>query len=388
VDGEFVLSVGLAGQRTVELAVDGDFEPPGDPRPLGVRIREARCDTWAGPQALDLEVDYRAWMKRHLPARWIEELIATARARPREYDDLFQRTRGPVSAALESWLAENAAHYDVVMGTSVPFGTLVAAARHAQSARVPLVQIPEFHIDDEYYHWQSYYDALTAADWLITHPRAATPLFFERIGARSEYVPNGIDPDEAPTPEDEAVFRRLYPDATPFVLIVGRKDRAKNYEAVIRAVARLNGDRPRCGLVMIGRDEDGVALDRRQVTYLGGQPRGVVLAALRRALCLVSMSESESFGIVILESWVQGRPVVISAACQASVELVVDGQDGLHATSATLAERIGWLLDHREAAAEMGRRGREKACASYTWNEIATRVNARLLELAERRAHV
>jgi hypothetical protein len=107
VDGEFALSVGLAGQRTLEVSVDAGFEPPGDPRSLGVRIREMRCDTRTGAEALDLETDYRTWMKRQEPVRWIEELIATARARPREYDDLFQRTRGPASAALEAWLSES-----------------------------------------------------------------------------------------------------------------------------------------------------------------------------------------------------------------------------------------------------------------------------------------
>ena len=166
------------------------------------------------------------------------------------------------------------------------------------------------------------------------------------------------------------------------MLVLGRKDRAKNYDVVIDAVVALNAMHRSVDVVMIGRDEDGVALDSADVSYLGPQSQPVVLAAIADALCVVSMSDSESFGIIVLEAWAQRVPVVVNAACHAYAELVDDGLDGLHATRETLAEKVAFLRDHPDAARSMGERGRAKARRDYSWDVIADHLDTLLLECA------
>ena len=245
------------------------------------------------------------------------------------------------------------------LGHCVPFKTIIIAADAASAKGVPLVQLPHVHIDDEFYHWSSYFAALRKADLCITHPKASTPLFFDRIGARSWYLPPGIEIGAQPSDNDRRIFHDLYESQLPFVLILGRKDRTKNYLSTISAVDRLNKGKRRCNVVMIGRDEDGEALDPMKAIYLGPQPKGIVLAALQRSLCLVSMSESESFGIVILEAWAQGRPAIVSDRCVASVELLNDGHDGLHANVLNLHEKILLLLDNTDETLRMGENGQK-----------------------------
>jgi len=99
-------------------------------------------------------------------------------------------------------------------------------------------------------------------------------------------------------------------------------------------------------------------------------------------LCVVSMSDSESFGIVVLEAWTQRVPVIVNAACHAYTELVDDGVDGLHATAETLADKIGFLQEHPGAARSMGEHGRAKALRDYSWQAIADRLDALLLDCA------
>jgi len=132
---------------------------------------------------------------------------------------------------------------------------------------------------------------------------------------------------------------------------------------------------------MIGRDEDQEPVDSSKVLYLGEQPGGIVLVALRRCVCLVSMSESESFGIVVLEAWAQGRPVIVSDGCAASVELVTDGQNGLLANASNLHDRILTMLARSDEADRMGKNGKMKLAAEFTWDAIGTRVNNVLLDL-------
>jgi glycosyltransferase involved in cell wall biosynthesis len=299
-------------------------------------------------------------------------------------DDLFQETRGPLSTSLQSWLEANIDDYDLVLGHSIPFSTSVLAHGYAKRHGKPFVILPHFHVEDEFYHWRSYYEALAGADEVITGPKAAEPLFFDKLGCKSGYLPFGINLDEAPAEEDEQRFGALYASELPYVLILGRKAGAKNYAQVIEAVKRVNADGRRCNVVFIGRDEDGAQLRPEEVLFLGPRPRGIVLAALKRALCLVSMSESESFGIVILESWAQRRPVIVNDQCTASIELVEDGANGLLADKNSLDAQIRRLLDDKVAADAMGAAGYDEVERRFTWRAISAALNERLLKIVER----
>jgi glycosyltransferase involved in cell wall biosynthesis len=382
VDGSFQVTVETLGTEVIRLQSNSTYLPPADPRPLGILVNHIACISPAGTHALSLDVSYRDVLRRVAPSDFIATLIRVAEDRSASIDDLFQRLRGPNSQALERWLKENTKGYDVVLGHSIPFKTAVLAAQAAETAAVPLVQLPHFHLDDEFYHWASYYAALRRAKVCITFPKAAIPWFFDRIGAHSVYLSHGPVSVGAPSPDDEATFEKLYASRLPFVLVLGRKDRAKNYPTTIEAVGRINTDRHRCNVVMIGPDEDGVALNASEVTYLGPQPKGIVLSALRRCLCLVSMSESESFGIVVLEAWAQARPVVVSDGCVASAELVTDGETGFLADPANLHSKILVFLDQPHEADRMGRNGKATLSNEFSWETIGSRFRKILLELS------
>jgi glycosyltransferase involved in cell wall biosynthesis len=383
IDGDFKLEQPLNGVEVLELRVSVPFKWPGDPRELGLRIRRMDVESIAGTTyALPLDVSYGDVLKRVASREYIGSLIDVARKRPAELDVLFQETRGPNCSAMEDWLKENAKGYAVVLGHSLPFKTAVIAADAARAAGVPLVQLPSAHIDDAFYHWQSYFKALRSADLCITHPRAASAMFFEKIGATSRYLPPGMEDKGSPSPAEHRAFQALYRSTLPYVLVLGRKDRSKNYQSVIRAVANLNMTHRRCNVVMIGRDEDSEPLDGNLVQYLGAQPDGVVQSALRNSLCLVTMSESESFGIVILEAWSQGRPVIVSENCIASKELVVDGECGLVANAGSLSAKIVSLLDNPIWASQMGTRGFARVQAEFRWEVIGAELNDLLLELS------
>jgi glycosyltransferase involved in cell wall biosynthesis len=164
---------------------------------------------------------------------------------------------------------------------------------------------------------------------------------------------------------------------------LGRKSGAKNYRYVIDAVREVNNAQKICDLLIIGRDEDGVPIDPADACYLGEQPRGIVLAALKQCLCLVTMSGSESFGIVVLEAWVQSRPVIVTSTSVAYSELVDDGQNGLLATKESLASKITFLLNHTEQARRMGVAGYRKAEKVFSWSAISYRLLTLFRELID-----
>jgi len=97
--------------------------------------------------------------------------------------------------------------------------------------------------------------------------------------------------------------------------------------------------------------------------------------ALKACDLLCLPSSQESFGAVFLEAWMMGKPVV-GARIPAVAEVILDGNDGLltEPTAPAIAERIVGLLQDGRFAAAMGRAGKAKAEARFTWNQIAATI--------------
>jgi len=380
VDGAFELWCAVPSESIATIEIDPPREVPGDARALGLRARAIHFEHAGAPaSALDLTSDYADVARRADPARWVASLIALAEQRPRRADEEFLDARGPASAMLDAWLDRHIGDYDLVLAQGVPFATVPRVVARAAAAGVPCVALPHFHIEDPYYHWRCYYEAFRRAHAVVAAPNASVPLFFAPISASAVALPGGgADPADFAAPrEAETAFRAVHRAAAPFVLVAGRKAGAKRYREVVDAVAALRRGGADLDLVMIGPDEDGVPLHEPWVHYLGAQPRAVLVGALGASVCLATMSESESFGIVIVESWLAARPVVAYRRCAAFAELVSDGEDGFLVENVSeLADRISRYSCNRELALRHAAKGRERALQHYTWEGIARRLNA------------
>ena len=95
-------------------------------------------------------------------------------------------------------------------------------------------------------------------------------------------------------------------------------------------------------------------------------------------------SVEESFGIVFVEAWMCGKPVI--GGDIASTRCVIDrGVDGLTATpfdAQDLSSKILDLLADPAKRACFGARGREKALARYTWDRVTDIWETTLLTAA------
>ena len=94
-------------------------------------------------------------------------------------------------------------------------------------------------------------------------------------------------------------------------------------------------------------------------------------------------AQHEGFGIVYLEGMANGLPALASAAGGA-VELVTHGQNGYLITpgdTKALAHLIATLNNDRRRLAELGMAAQRTWLAHPTWDEMAERVRAFLLEM-------
>jgi len=310
-----------------------------------------------------------------------------ALARPAYIDALSLLGRGPVSWPLYAAARRAARQCDVLLASFTPFATLWMAERIARQSGVPLVLLPLFHPEDVYHHFRVFYRAFARADALLAQTAYSAALFRRLCpGANPIELGIGVEPAEfSDARVDGARFRQRFGlgDA-PLVLFVGRKERHKRYDLAVAAVDRLSD--PRARLVLIGADIDRQPLASSRAVALGPLPRADLLDAYDACDVFVLPSEHESFGIVFLEAWLRGKPVIGNAACQPVASLISAGVDGELATDAgDLARHLEALLADRGRARTLGSAGRAKVLARYTWEHIGGRVHDLYSELAARR---
>jgi len=343
---------------------------------LGLFINEIQYEAYGEMKKLDFVENYKQFLKTNTPEAYVNALIQQAEKRDEQIEQMFYETRGPVSSKLCEWMKANVGKYTAVIGHSTPFDTLVDAQRIAKENNVRCLLLPHFHMEDDFYHWRTYYRALQEADHVFAAPKASKELFYDRIGANAIDIPGGGVNLKEYSDVDVAEFRKHYQDLRPFILVLGRKAGGKNYQWIIEAAEKLNRDRNDIRVVMIGRDDDKQEVHSKCVTYLGEQSRNTVLGALKECAFVVNMSESESFGIVILEAWLSGKTVIANRGCLAFSELVSDGENGILTTREELDRAILNLLNNPDKD-RMAESGRNKA-KEYDWTSIANKMEVYL----------
>jgi glycosyltransferase involved in cell wall biosynthesis len=372
VNGLFNLTLNVTNVSVLHLKTESNYVP-SDARPLGVLLYSLQYHTSDKEGYIRLDYCYKDYLKENHIEEYIEALIQTAKTRKSEIEGLFHVIRGPNSHALEEFLNKAIKNYDIILGHSIPFKTSIIAAKYAKKYDRPLVLLPHFHFDDEFYHWKEYFTAMDHADAVIGFPKIAQKLFYNKIGVQSNLLPGGAVYEDENDKVDSSEFLKSYKSPLPFFLILGRKSGSKKYQSIIEASRKNSKKDSKFNLVMIGRDEDKIHISNSDVIYLGEQPRKVVLGALKECVGLINMSESESFGMVILEAWMQKKPVIINKRCQAFAELVQDNVNGLLATEQNLHEKMGYILENKTHAEQMGLNGYNKVTVDYTWESVASK---------------
>jgi glycosyltransferase involved in cell wall biosynthesis len=98
-------------------------------------------------------------------------------------------------------------------------------------------------------------------------------------------------------------------------------------------------------------------------------------------------SRTDSFGIVFLEAWTYGKPV-IGARAGGPQEIIEHRGDGLlvpFSDVESLSREIARLLNDRDLARQLGMAGRRKTLERYTWDRVYAQVAGLYDELVTRR---
>ena len=169
-------------------------------------------------------------------------------------------------------------------------------------------------------------------------------------------------------------FREKYGITEPFMLYAGRKEAGKRVDLLVKYFCEYRRRNPesRMKLVMIGGGEIEIPEDGKgNVIDLGFVEVQDKYDAYGAAEVFCNPSEMESFSLVIMESWVAKRPVVVNGACAVTKDFVEQANGGLWFNNYDEFEQcVKNLSEHPDAANKMGENGRKYVLENFDWNVI------------------
>lgn len=260
--------------------------------------------------------------------------------------------------------------HNVFMGREAfSLGLLLAAQR----AGARFVFTPLRHARPFGWNSPAFRELYRRSDAVIAMSRSEAQWLVER-GARPQTVSViGAGPLNDPS-ASAAPARKLVGDAN-IVLFLGQLHTYKGFAALLGAAQRLR-QRHDVRFVFAGPDVRGHA--RRlagagsNVIYLSSVDDQLRNSLLQACTVLCVPSARESFGLVLVEAWNCGKPVIGGPAA-ATRELIADGVDGWSVAqdAAEIAQRLTQVLDDPALARQMGTKGKEKVAERFSWAAIA-----------------
>lgn len=213
------------------------------------------------------------------------------------------------------------------------------------------------------------------------------------LGERVFVSPNGVA--LPPVPPRPGEFRRKWniPPEAPLVAFLGRVHPVKRIDLLLEAVSQIRAELPEIRLAIAGPDEGGHTDDlQRRFRHVGqnviwtgplGQEEkwGLLGDATVSAVC----SDTESFGLSVVEAMAAGTPVVVTKTCP--WEEIERRRCGFWVDQSppAIAAALCTIVSNPDAAREMGDRASELARERYGWGPIAADMAARYAEVTASR---
>lgn len=197
-------------------------------------------------------------------------------------------------------------------------------------------------------------------------------------------IPLGVDTDKFYPKEkkQDLTKRHNLKPGEQIILFVGGLDRAhyfKGLKILLQAISRIVTNLPRISLIIVGAGD--LQSDYKKLAKTLGIDKKVIFAGrvsdeelvdyynLADIFVLPSTTQSEAFGLVLLEAMACAKPIIVSSL-PGPRTLVQENKNGLLVKPADvddLSKKIKFLLENKNLAEEWGRVGRKIVEEKYTW---------------------
>jgi len=313
------------------------------------------------------------------------------------YEPFFLFGSGPISIGLFLSILRHGHHYDLVHLNALPYAHVVYGFLAAQWRGLPVVITPHLHVDQpDTFDLGCFNTVLRRADLVIADSELEKCYLISKGVADEQIVVGGVglSLEEFPAWSQEECRRRLGLPEDAFVLLfLGRKMAYKGLEAVLQAFLGLRERYSQLHLVVAGPETDYsqqlfapyTSLPNLHCSDLVSDEEKNVL--LNACDVLLLPSAAEAFGIVFLEAWAIGKPV-IGARSGAIPFIITEEHDGLlvePGDTVGLIRQVERLMADPELSGRLGSNGYEKVRSRYTVARIADIVEGAYLRILRQR---
>ncbi len=166
----------------------------------------------------------------------------------------------------------------------------------------------------------------------------------------------------------------------PTIFAPGRMTLQKGMDLLVEAVPMVLSSYPETKFIISGTGPEKEAVVRRahevgaagSIIFLEALPRWQYVDLIRSVDIMAMPSRNEPFGIVALEAWSAGKPVVATNA-GGTKEFIWHDVNGflVDANPGGLAHGIGSLLADHDHCRALGANGRRAVEEEYNWDKIA-----------------
>lgn len=249
------------------------------------------------------------------------------------------------------------------------------------------VLIPCFH-DEAYAYLSRFREIFPTAAGMIFNAQPEAELAerlyrFSERGTKTIVMGIGMDTDIVPDP---SAFREKYGIKEQFILYAGRKDEGKNVHTLVKYFSEyIRRRETNLRLVLIGGGSielpDELVKNGR-ILDLGFVERQDKYNAQGAAEFLCQPSRNESFSLVIMESWLCGRPVLVHEGCSVTKNFACESNGGLYFGNYFEFEGCtDYMLAHRNTAWRMGSNGRDYVKSHFDWDVIVEKYKKFFAEI-------
>ena len=280
------------------------------------------------------------------------------------------------SDELERHVAAHADDYACLIYAPYLFGTTYWPASAAPERAIV---VPCLH-DEPAAYMAIFRELLERSAALLFNADVERSLALDGLGVTNPYSATlGFGfPDDMPAGDAER-FRARVGIAGPLLLYTGRLESGKNVPLLVEWFTRYKAERPGpLALALTGRG-DVVLPIRPDVIGLGTLGREELTDAYAACTVICQPSVNESFSIVIMEAWLQGRPAIVHADCAVTREHVEQSGGGYAAGSyEAFRDALDALLADPARADELGARGRAYVRDRYSWSSLLPQIEERI----------
>lgn len=267
---------------------------------------------------------------------------------------------------------------DVIHVTPFPFALVYLVWKACKALRKPFVCSPFIHFEDPRFKNPLLWEALKDATLVIacSHYEKEGMIRMGIHPSKIVVVPMGIHLEEWQNADGERFREKYGLKGRRVILFAGTKSYDKGAIHLLQAVMKLRQGAKAPILVSIGLPTGEWKREKKPAGETNLLDLGYVSEEEKKDAfdacdLFVMPSRYDSFGIVYLEAWGRGKPV-IGAKAGAIPEIIEENRDGYlvrFGDVEKLVSKILYLLEHPELCKEMGEAGRKKVMERFNWEK-------------------